>query len=92
MSLPIRDHGSHLRFLIGPKKAIGRERRDYASCEVLLNFVQQFREKVENVSANQRPGLQSWFSDQPENITLIEDIEILLPVKFRFCSTVAEKN
>ena len=43
-----------------------------------------FRGEVENVSANQRPGLLSWFSDRPENINLIEDIEIFLPVKFHW--------
>ena len=43
-----------------------------------------FREKVKNVSANQRPGWPSWFSDQPKNTNLVEDVEILLPVKFHW--------
>ena len=43
-----------------------------------------FREEVENVSANQRPGRPSCFSDKPQkNANLVEDVEILLPVKFR---------
>ena len=41
-------------------------------------------EEVENVSANQRLGRPSCFSDQPENTNLIEDVEILLTVKFRW--------
>ena len=43
-----------------------------------------FRGEVENVSANQRPGRPSCFSDLPEkNTNLVEDVMILLPVKFR---------
>ena len=38
---------------------------------------------MENVSANQRPGRPSYFSDQPEKHKRGRDIEILLPVKFR---------
>ena len=40
--------------------------------------------EVENVSANQRPGRPSCFSDRPENTNLLEDIDILLPDKFRW--------
>ena len=43
-----------------------------------------FREEVENVSANQRPGRPSCFSDRPKNTNLVEDVEILLPVMFRW--------
>ena len=43
----------------------------------------RFRGEVKNVSANQRPGRPSWFSDRPEKHKLGEYIEILLPVKFR---------
>ena len=32
---------------------------------------------------NQRPGRPYWFSYQPENTNLAEEIEILLPFKFR---------
>ena len=42
-----------------------------------------FRGEVGNVSANQRPGRQSCFSDRPENTNLVEDDEILYPGKFR---------
>ena len=38
---------------------------------------------VENVSAIQRPGRPScFFSNRPEKQNLVEDVEILLPVKF----------
>ena len=44
-----------------------------------------FRGEVENVSANQRPGRPSCFSDRPKNNTnLVEDLKILLPVKFHW--------
>ena len=39
------------------------------------------KEKSKNVSANQRPGRPSWFSNRPKN--LIEDVKTLLPIKFR---------
>ena len=41
-----------------------------------------FRGEVENVSANQRPGRPSCFSNLPKNTNLVEDIEILPSVKF----------
>ena len=45
-----------------------------------------FRGEVKNVSANQRPERPSYFSDRPENTILVEDIEILLPIKFCYIS------
>ena len=36
----------------------------------------------ESVSTNQGPGRPSWFSDQPEKHKLVEEVDILLPVKF----------
>ena len=39
--------------------------------------------RAKNVSANQRPGWPFSFSDRPEkNTNLVDDVEILLPVKF----------
>ena len=56
------------------------------SCQVLLNSVQGFglRGEVENASANRRPGLSSCFSIDPKTINLVDDVEFLLPVKFRW--------
>ena len=38
---------------------------------------------VKKVSVIQMPGWPSCFTDQPKNTNLVDDIEILLPVKFR---------
>ena len=65
MSQPIRDQGCHLVFPIGPKNTNLVE-----DVEILLpvKFHQiPFEEEVKNVSANQRQGRPSCFSDQPEN-------------------------
>ena len=67
MSQPIRGKGGHLVFPIGPKNTNLVE-----AVEILLpvkfrsNPFIGFREEVENVSANQRPGRPSCFSDRPE--------------------------
>ena len=67
MSQQIRDQGSHLIFLIGPK--ITNLVEDIETllpvkfCWIPFN---SFRGKVENVSANQRPGRPSCFSHRPE--------------------------
>ena len=41
-------------------------------------FFSSFRGEFENVSANQRPGRPSCFSDRPENTNFVEDVEISL--------------
>ena len=67
MSQPIRGPGGHLVFPIGPKNTNLVE-----DIKMLLpvKFRQipfsGFRGEVENVSANQRPGQPSCFSDRPE--------------------------
>ena len=67
MSRPIRDQGGHLVFPIGPKNTNLVE-----GFEILLSIkfcwipFSSFRGEVENVSANQRPGRPSCFSDRPE--------------------------
>ena len=66
MSQPIRGQGGHLVFPIGLINANLVE-----DVEVLLPVkfrgipFSGFREEVENVSANQRPGQPSCFSDRP---------------------------
>ena len=134
MSQQIWGQGSHIVFPISPKNTNLVEH-----IEILLpvKFLwirfSGFRGEVKNVSANQRPGRPSWFSDRPEkhklgrahwdltscqvslnslqrfkrrsqkclsqselgaailffrtapkNTNLVEDVEILLPVKFRW--------
>ena len=77
MSQPIRGRGVHLVFLIGPKNTNLVE-----GIEVLLPvkirriLFSSFRGEVENVSMNQSPWWPSYFSDQPQNTNLAEDIEI----------------
>ena len=67
LSPPIRGQGGHLVFLIGPKKTSLVE-----DVEILLPVkchwipFGNFREEVENVSANKRPGRPCYFSDRPE--------------------------
>ena len=67
MSKPIRGQGGHLVFPIGPKNTNLVE-----GVEILLPVkfrwipFSGFRGEVENVSANQRPGRPSCFSDRPE--------------------------
>ena len=67
MSQPIRGQGGHLVFPIGPKNTNLVE-----GVEILLPVkfrwipFSGFRGEVENVSANQRPGRPSCFSDRPE--------------------------
>ena len=56
------------------------------SLNVTLNHNQQqpTEENSKMSQPNQRPGQPSCFSDQPENTNLVEDVEILLPVTFRW--------
>ena len=67
MSQPIRGQGGHLVFPIGPKNT-----NLVKDVEILLPIkfrwipFSSFRGEVENVSANQRPGRPSCFSDRPE--------------------------
>ena len=83
MSQPIRGKVDHLVFPIGPKNTNLVE-----DVEILLPVkfswipFSCFREEVENVSANQRPGWPSCFSDRPQNTNLVENVKILLPVEF----------
>ena len=67
MYQPIRGQGGNLVFPIGPKNK-------YLVEDVEILFPVEFRwiqfsgvrGEIENVSANQRPGRQSRFSDRPE--------------------------
>ena len=67
MSQPIRGQGGHLVFPIRPKNT-----NLVQDIEILLPvkfrwiLFSDFIEKVENVSANQRPGRPSCFSDRPK--------------------------
>ena len=81
MSQPIRGRGRHFVFPLGPKNTNLVE-----VVEILLPvkfrwiLYSGFREEVKNVSANQRPGQPSCFSDRLEK----RKPGILLPFKFRW--------
>ena len=85
MSQPIRGQDGNLVFRIRSKNTNLVE-----GVEILFPVefcwipFSGFRKEVENVSANQRPGRPSCFSDRPENTNLVEGVEILLSVKFRW--------
>ena len=126
--------GGHFLFFWSARKhKLRRGRWDLASCQVCWIPFSGFRGEVQNISANQRPGRPSCFSDQPrktqtwlrtlrscflasfvefrsavseerlkmsqpircqvghlvfpiapKNTNMVEDVEILLPVKFRW--------
>ena len=67
MSQPIRGQGGNLVFPIGPKNTNLVEGVEILHC-VKFCWIpfSGFREEVENVSANQRPGRPPCFSDLPE--------------------------
>ena len=67
------------------KHKLGRGRWDLASYQVSSNSFHSFRGEVENVSANQRPGWPfCFFPICLKNTTLVEGVEILLPIKFNW--------
>ena len=95
MPQPIRGQGSHLVFPIGPKNT-----KLLKDIEILLPVkfrwipFSGFRGEVENVSANQRPGRPSFFTDRPEKTqTLYRTLRFYFLLSFvKFCSTVSEEK
>ena len=91
MSQPIRGQHSHLVFLIGPINTnLVEDLKILLPVKFRCILFSGFRGKVENVSANQRPGRPScFFQLARKNTNLVEDIETLIPIKFcwiLFCS------
>ena len=72
MFQPIRGQGGHLVFWI-----------DLINTNLVedVKILLPVRGEIKNVSAKQRPGLPSCFSDWSEKHNLVEDVEILLPVQ-----------
>ena len=67
------------------KHKVDRGRWDLASCQVSLNSVQRFHEKSKmSHPIRSQGGRLVFFSDKPKNINFVENMEILLPVKFRW--------
>ena len=77
--------GWQFLFTFRPEKhKLGRGREDLASCQVLLNSVQQFQRKSQNMSQPIRgQGGHIVILISPKNTNLVEDVENLLSVKFR---------
>ena len=67
------------------KHKLGRGHWDLASCQVSLNSIQRFQRRSRKMSQpNKSQGGHLVFPIGPKNTNLVEDIEILLPVKFRW--------
>ena len=96
MSQSIRGQGGNLCFPIGPKNTnLVEDVEILLPLKVRWIPFSGFRGEVERVSADQRLVPSSWFYDRfekhklgfpivPKNTNLVEDVEILLPVKFRW--------
>ena len=79
--------GAIVVFRTTPKHKLGREGKIVVSGQISLNSVQKLQRRRQNISANQKPGRPSSFSDRSKNTKVGEDVELLLPVKFhQFCS------
>ena len=81
MYRPIRGQGAILFLWSAQKHKLGRGRWDLASCQVLLNSVLQFQRKSRKC-LSQSEARAAIFSNRPKNTNLVEDVEILIPVKF----------
>ena len=67
MSQPIRGQGRYIVFLISPKNTnLLEDVKNLLPIKFRSNPFSGLRGEVENVSANQRPGWPSCFSDRPE--------------------------
>ena len=69
-----------------PKKhKLGRGRWDLASCQVSLNSVQRFQRRSRKcLSQSEARAAILFFQSARKNTNLVEDVEILLPIKFRW--------
>ena len=67
------------------KHKLGRGHWDLASCQVSLNSVQRFqRWSRKCLSQSEARAAILFFWSARKNTNLVEDVEILLPVKFRW--------
>ena len=66
------------------KHRLGGGSWDLASCQVSLNYMKWFQRKNQNCLGQSEPGaaIFSVFPIIPKNSNLVEDLKILLPVKF----------
>ena len=74
-----------LFFRSAQKHKFGRGRWDLASCQVSLNSVQRFQRRSRKcLSQSEARAAILFFRSAQKKTNLVEDIEILLPVKFRW--------
>ena len=64
------------------KHKLGRGRWDLASCQVSLNSIQRFQRSKKMSQPIRGQGGHLVFPNGPKNTNLVEDVELLLPVKF----------
>ena len=86
MSQPINGRVAILFFRSFRKHKLSGGRWDLASYQVLLNSVQRFKRSRKFLSQSEAAGaviLGGFFSIGPKNANLVEDVDILLPVKCR---------
>ena len=86
MSQPIRDQGGHLVFPIGTKNTnSGRKDVDVLlAVDSFVEFHSPVRRKSQKcLSQSEAMAAILFFPNCPKIMNLVEDIEILLPVKFR---------
>ena len=83
ISQPIRGQAAILFFSIGPKNTNLVEGVEILHpVKIRWILFSGFYREVKNVSANQKPGWPSCFSDPPKKHKLGRGLEILLPIKF----------
>ena len=64
------------------KHKLGRRHWDFASCQVSLNSVQRFQRRSRKFLSQSEARMAIFFPIGPQNTNLVEDVEILLLVKF----------
>ena len=85
ISQPVRSHGCYLfsRSVQNPKLVI--RRWDLASSQVSFNSVHRFQRRSRKcLSQSEARAVILLFRSARKNTNLVEDVEILLPVKFRW--------
>ena len=66
------------------KNKLGKKCWDPSSCQVPLKSVQRFQSKSPKCLSQSEAGWPSCFFIGPKNTNVVEDVKILLPVKFRW--------
>ena len=83
MSQPIRGHGGHFVFPIGPKTQTWKRTFRSYFLSIFVEFSSAIQEKSKMSQPIRGQGGHLVFPIGPKNINLVEDVEMLLPIKFR---------